>query len=115
LEPANVSWYVAAARRNAVPGAGHGSEIPYVFRTWTNAPVLARAMTDQDKAMSAAMAACWASFAKTGRPSCAPAPEWPAYDPKTDLQMEFGLETRVGKPPRAAAFDLMTADFPQTK
>jgi para-nitrobenzyl esterase len=99
--------YVAAARRNAVPGASHGSEIPYVFRTWTRTPVLARAMTDQDKAMSTTMSACWVSFAKAGKPSCAPAPDWPAYDPKTDRQMEFGIDTKVEKPPRAAAFDLL--------
>jgi para-nitrobenzyl esterase len=105
--------YVAAARRAAVPGANHGSEIPYVFHTWTNTPILARAMTEQDKAMSRMMSACWVAFAKTGRPSCAPAPDWPAYDPRTDQQMEFGLEVKIGKPARAAAFDLLTASFPR--
>ncbi len=101
--------YVAAARRATLPGANHGSEIPYVFRTWQNTPVLARAMTEQDKAMSNTMSACWVAFAKTGKPSCAPAPAWPAYDPKTDQQMHFGVETNVEKPPRAAAFDIITA------
>ena len=71
----------------ALPGANHGSEIPYVFKTWTRMPLLARAMTADDKAMSTMMSACWVSFAKTGRPACPPAPEWPAYDPKTDRQM----------------------------
>jgi len=99
--------YVAAARRNAVPGAGHGSEIPYVFKTWLQTPLLARAIIQADKDMSSMMSACWVAFAKTGKPSCAPAPEWPAYDPKTDQQMEFGLQTKVGKPERAAAFDVI--------
>lgn len=99
--------YVAAARRNAVPGANHGSEIPYVFRTWTQTPILARAMTDKDKAMSNMMSACWVSFAKTGRPACPPAADWPAYDPASDLQMTFGVETVVQKPERAAAFDIL--------
>lgn len=107
--------YVAAARRSAVPGANHGSEIPYVFKTWTNTPILARAMTDQDKAMSNMMSACWVAFAKTGKPACAPAPEWPAYDPTTDKQMSFGVETKVETPPRAAAFDLLTRPFPHSK
>jgi para-nitrobenzyl esterase len=106
--------YVASARRNAAPGAAHGSEIPYVFRTWMNAPVLARLMTDQDKAMSNTMSACWVAFAKTGKPSCAGAPAWPAYDPKADQQMEFGVATKVGKPPRAAAFDLLVEQFLST-
>ena len=105
--------YVAAARRAALPGANHGSEIPYVFKSWTAMPLLARAMTADDKAMSAMMHDCWVAFAKTGRPACAPAPEWPAYDPKTDLQMSFGVDVKVEKPPRAAAFDLLTAQFPQ--
>ncbi len=103
--------YVAAARRNAVPGANHGSEIPYVFRTWTKTPVLARAMTDQDKALSNTMSACWVAFAKMGAPTCVPAPEWPAYDPTGDQQMSFGLEMKAEKPPRAAALDLITAPF----
>lgn len=77
--------YVAAARRAAVPGANHGSEIPYVFRSWAKIPVLARVMSDEDKAMSDLMSACWVAFAKTGRPDCAPALAWPAYDPVTDL------------------------------
>ena len=99
--------YVAAARRSAVRGAGHGTEIPYVFKTWMQTPVLARLMTQGDKAMSEAMSACWASFAKAGKPSCGLAPAWPAYDPKTDLQMEFSLNPQVVKPARAAAFDLI--------
>jgi len=107
--------YVAAARRSAVPGANHGSEIPYVFRTWINTPVLARLMNDADKAMSNLMSACWVAFAKTSKPSCAGAPDWPAYDPKTDQQLAFGIETKVEKPPRAAAFDLLVAQFMSTQ
>jgi para-nitrobenzyl esterase len=103
--------YVASARRNTAPGAAHGSEIPYVFRTWINTPVLARLMTEQDKAMSNTMSACWVAFAKTGKPACAGAPAWPAYDPKTDQQLEFGTTIKVEKPPRAAAFDLIVEQF----
>ena len=103
--------YVAAVRRASVPGANHGSEIPYVWQTWQETPLLARAMTEQDRAMSAMMSACWVAFAKTGKPSCAPAPEWPAYAPATALRMEFGMEVKVTKPDRAAAYDLLTSDF----
>jgi para-nitrobenzyl esterase len=99
--------YVAAVRRATLPGAGHGSEIPYVFETWMNAPLLARAMSVADKATSTTMSACWVSFAKTGKPTCPPAPDWPAYDPKTDRQMEFGETIKVETPPRAAALDII--------
>ncbi|HVY87941.1 MAG TPA: carboxylesterase/lipase family protein [Hyphomonadaceae bacterium] len=101
--------YVAESRRSAVPGANHGSEIPYVFKTWTQTPVLARFMSDADKQMSETMSACWVSFAKTGKPSCLPAPSWPAYDPKIDQQMEFGATIKVETPPRAAAADLIVS------
>jgi para-nitrobenzyl esterase len=103
--------YVAAVRRAQAPGAGHGSEIPYVFKTWQNTPILARVMTDQDKAMSDMMSACWAAFAKTGKPACAGAPEWPAYSAASDKQMSFGVETKVETPPRAEAFDLFVSRF----
>lgn len=107
--------YVASVRRDAAPGANHGSEIPYVFKTWKNTPLLARVMNGQDREMSDMMSACWVSFAKTGKPTCAPAPDWPAYDPKTDLQMQFGTRVEVVKPERAAALDLLTAGFPKPK
>ena len=103
--------YVAQARRNANPGATHGSEIPYVFKTWTQIPLLARLMAQSDKQMSQVMSECWVAFAKTGRPACSPAPEWPAYDPKTDLQMEFGATLQVQNPPRAAAADVVVKQF----
>jgi para-nitrobenzyl esterase len=102
--------YVAAARRGAVPGANHGSEIPYVFKSWEATPVLARLMTPEDRAMSDLMSACWVSFAKTGRPDCGPSLPWPAYDPKADLQMEFSARSGVRKVSRAAALDLLVRD-----
>jgi para-nitrobenzyl esterase len=114
--PGAPSWlyyfsYVASARRSAVPGAAHGSEIPYIFKSWTNMPVLARMVSAEDRKVSDVMSSCWVAFARTGKPSCSGAPDWPAYDPKTDQQMEFGAAIKVGKPPRAAAFDLLLEQF----
>jgi para-nitrobenzyl esterase len=106
--------YVAAARRSVTPGANHGAEIPYVFKSWVNMPVLARVMTAQDKAMSNMLSACWVAFARTGRPACAGAPEWPAYMPDSDQQTEFGTDVRVGKPSRAKAFDLLVSQVLST-
>ena len=50
----------------AVPGASHGSEIPYVFKTWRGTP-LAKFLSDQDRAMSNTMSACWIAFATPER------------------------------------------------
>jgi para-nitrobenzyl esterase len=64
-------------------------------------------MNEQDRRMSETMSACWVAFAKTGKPACAGAPKWPAYDPKTDQLMEFGTSISVHAPTRAAAFDII--------
>ncbi|WP_293353553.1 carboxylesterase family protein [Phenylobacterium sp.] len=102
--------YVAAARRAAVPGANHGSEIPYVFKSWEATPVLSRLMTPEDKAVSEMISACWVSFAKAGQPDCGPASPWPAYDPADDIQMEFSAQSGARRVGRAAALDLLVRD-----
>ena len=102
--------YVATGRRNAVPGAGHGSEIPYVFKTWSRTP-LAKMISEQDRAMSDTMSACWVAFARTGTPSCAGAPAWPAYSAARDEQMEFGDPIAVRQPSHGAAFDIIVNQF----
>jgi para-nitrobenzyl esterase len=105
--------YVASRRRGTVPGAAHGSEIPYVFKTWSGT-ALARLLDDQDRQMSDTMSACWVAFAKQGAPSCAGAPRWPAYTAENDLQMEFGEQISVRQIERAAAFDLLVEQFLKT-
>lgn len=102
--------YVASRRRGSVSGANHGSEIPYVFKTWEGT-TLARFLSPQDRRMSETLSACWVSFAKVGAPSCPGAPTWPAYSPEKDLQIEFGEVISVGTPQRAAAFDLLVEQF----
>ena len=76
-------------------GATHALEIPFVWdmvrdRAWSflvgpEPPmVLAEAMQD-----------AWISFARTGRPTAAAIPEWPAYDTATRPTLELGDEIRV--------------------
>jgi para-nitrobenzyl esterase len=88
--------YVPEALRSTVPGAGHASEIPFVFDTWDKLGVMAMGvkLSPADKAVVAAMHACWISFAKTGAPICPGAPKWPAYGRASDTLMEFN-----GAPP----------------
>jgi para-nitrobenzyl esterase len=102
--------YVTERRRGTVAGANHGTEIPYVFKTW-NTPALAAMISDADKKFSATMSACWVAFAKTGQPACDGAPAWPAYDPAKDELMEFAPTISVHKPEKAAAFDMIVAQY----
>lgn len=103
--------YVTERRRGSIPGASHGTEIPYVFKTWGLTPQIAAMVTDADKAMSNTMSACWVAFAKTGQPACDGAPAWPAYDPAKDELMEFAPKITVHKPEKAAAFDMIVAQY----
>jgi para-nitrobenzyl esterase len=61
--------------------AFHASELPFVFGatglTGPHWPAIPD--TVNEHALSAAMVGYWTSFAKTGRPTAAGAPDWPAY------------------------------------
>jgi para-nitrobenzyl esterase len=59
----------------------HASELPYVFGTFDGTPPLWPKIPDtpQEKQLSEAMIGYWSSFARTGRPQAANAPDWPAY------------------------------------
>ena len=61
--------------------AFHASELPYVFGTPDATPPLWPKIPDdaREHALSDAMTAYWASFAKTGTPTAPDAPAWPAF------------------------------------
>jgi para-nitrobenzyl esterase len=87
--------YVAPAQRAASPGAGHGSEISYVFGNLPHAPItygtrLIPAATEDGLALSKAMHAYWVAFARTGNPGAAGGVRWPAYSAASDPLIEFG-------------------------
>ncbi len=79
--------YVPTLRRGRVPGAQHGSEIPFVFGSWPE--IFNRLASAEDRAMETLMHGCWVAFAKTGKPVCGDK-AWPLYSPATDELMEFG-------------------------
>jgi para-nitrobenzyl esterase len=83
--------YVRVVRRGKIPGANHTSENPYVFDTQMIIPNYADQIVDEDRALAATMHSCWVALAKTGTPTCAGAPAWPAYSAANDTLMEFGL------------------------
>ena len=94
--------YVASGMRDRVPGASHGSEIIYVFKTGSK--IAGRLASDQDRAMETLVHSCWVSFATTGKPACGPT-AWPAYRPKEDQLMEFGVSSGLRKNFRKPYYD----------
>lgn len=77
--------------------AFHAAELPYVFGTlnrtpayWPKAP-----RTPAEAKFSAAMTAYWAGFMRSGRPTAAGAPDWPAFGPQRAF-MAFQDTPRVG-------------------
>jgi para-nitrobenzyl esterase len=69
----------------AADGAGlhafHASEVPFMFGTLSRAPAFwpKAPPTTAEARLSEAMVGYWTSFARTGRPQAAGAPDWPAF------------------------------------
>lgn len=61
----------------------HASELPYVFGTFDGTPPHWPKIPDtpQERKLSDAMIGYWTSFARTGRPTAASEPDWPAFGP----------------------------------
>ena len=96
--------YVRAPDRGRVRGAAHGNDISYVFDSWAKSyPQLQ--LTEEDKAATRLIHSCWISFAKTGKPQCEGAPDWPRYSPQSDQLMELGLNPKVLTGYRKAQLD----------
>lgn len=98
--------YVSPAMRQMMRfGAGHASEIAYVFDNLTSrngAPI-----DPMDQEVAKMMNAYWTNFAKTGDPNGNGLPKWPVY--KTDQLIEFKADgTAVGEAnPKKARLDLV--------
>ena len=75
-------------------GAGHASEIPYVFDNLRerNGATIA----PEDREVAKMMNTYWANFAKTGNPNGKGLPEWPVYDAKKNEVFEFKSDGSAG-------------------
>ena len=81
--------YVAEGRRGEVTGVAHAAEIPYVFDTSREAAGLP-SVSPADQAYAEGVNACFASLARTGRPSDAPlCAGWQPYDRRRDNWFAF--------------------------
>ena len=114
-EPAYVYHfdYVPASMRERMRyGAGHGSEISYVFGT-LDARWGAPEATPEDHVLAQTMNAYWANFARTGDPNGEGLPPWPAYDTDKEAILDIGSDGKaVGKPdPRKTRLDVIEKAF----
>ena len=106
--------YVPVAwRERARYGAGHGSEVSFVFNTlnarW-GAPAEA---TPEEKELARIMNTYWVNFAKTGNPNGNDLPTWRPYDTQKENILDVDLD---GKPvtipdPRKERFDVIEKAF----
>src|SRR6266487_2923032 len=88
-------------------GAGHASEIAYVFNNLTSRNGAAIAPKDEEVAKM--MNAYWTNFAKTGNPNGEGLPKWPVYSSKDNELLEFRSDgSAVGEPdPKKARLDVI--------
>jgi len=106
--------YVPAAAQQRSPyGAGHGSEVSFVFNTLSarwGAPAEA---TPQEKELAKTMSSYWTNFAKTGNPNGQGLPNWPLYNNQNQDMLDVEMDGKiVSKPdPRKARFDVVEKGF----
>jgi len=90
--------------RAGLPGAPHGSEIPYVFDSWHESPTGGAMLAAEDRAFATTMHGCWVSFAKTGTPACG-ASSLTSYRADRNDIIEFGADVAVSPDPWGPILD----------
>jgi para-nitrobenzyl esterase len=85
-------------------GAYHGSEIVYVFNAF---PLQDWDWRPGDRTLGDTISSMWTNFVKTGSPNGAGLPKWPAFDPKSDILMNFGDTPRAETAPFREAIDFI--------
>jgi para-nitrobenzyl esterase len=102
-----------AARERARYGAGHGSDISFVFNTLNARWGAPGEATNEEKELARIMNTYWANFAKTGNPNGSGVPEWPRYDNQNEEIIDIDLDGKVtARPdPRKARFNVIEKAF----
>jgi para-nitrobenzyl esterase len=102
-----------AARARARYGAGHGSEVSFVFNTlnarW-GPPV---DPTAEEKELARIMNTYWVNFAKSGNPNGKDLPVWPQYKTGNEEILDIDLDGKAvaGPDPRKARFNVIEKAF----
>jgi para-nitrobenzyl esterase len=101
-----------AMRERARFGAGHGSDVAYVFNTLNERRGAAEATTEE-KELAKMMNAYWTNFAKTGNPNGEGLPVWPLYNTQKEEILDIELDGNpVGKSdPRKPRLDVIEKAF----
>lgn len=98
--------YVAEAKRKPQTGAGHASDLPFVFDTLPAAEI---APSPADTAAARLVGDYWVAFARTGDPNGAGRAQWPAYDAKADMLLAVGSGGAAPAPAGSPALDAIAA------
>lgn len=99
--------YVRGRGRNS-RGAGHGSEVTYVF----DSLILPSAA---DRAMARTLHGHWIQFAKTGDPNGPGLPKWPRYNAAEPMTLIYGNDgVRAERDWHKARFDILFDAFDKT-
>ncbi|NJN53011.1 MAG: carboxylesterase family protein [Gammaproteobacteria bacterium] len=96
-------------RRGKVPGAGHGSEIPFVFATLSELPMSRLLVADADVATSDLLHRYWVNFATRGDPNGDRLQVWPRYERDGDVTLVIGSSVSATPQFRRPQLDLHQA------
>lgn len=102
-----------AARQRSPYGAGHGSEVSFVFNTLNARWGAPGEPTGEEKELAIIMNTYWTNFAKTGNPNGNGLPNWPIYEPQKEEILDIEMDGKpVAKPdPRKARFNVIEKAF----
>jgi para-nitrobenzyl esterase len=89
-------------------GAGHWSELPYVFDHLAQMPW---GWTGADRGLSNAMATYWTNFARTGDPNGAGVPAWQNFTAGNERLMHFDGTVAMGSLPNGEGLHLLDERF----